>query len=243
MAKGILIAAMDFSNVPADEFNDWYGQRAHTRAATGSGFLTLQRWIGAENPKQSVATYDLDTLAVLQSPEYRAIGGENLSPWSKRVTARWSGCSATRANKSSQAMRRRQRRWRAPVGRHDARPGGRDRFQRMVRHRTPAGPFPRPRRPMRAPVRTSTANPKYVALYHLASPVWSTRRMEAGERLSTPACRKRVRDPITNRLRLVCRNYVRRSPIFREHREAEPGSLVPRLGPLRVTRLSELPSC
>jgi hypothetical protein len=24
MAKGILIAAMDFSHVPADEFNDWY---------------------------------------------------------------------------------------------------------------------------------------------------------------------------------------------------------------------------
>ena len=24
MAKGVLIAAMDFSNVPADEFNDWY---------------------------------------------------------------------------------------------------------------------------------------------------------------------------------------------------------------------------
>ena len=24
MAKGILIAAMDFSNVAADEFNDWY---------------------------------------------------------------------------------------------------------------------------------------------------------------------------------------------------------------------------
>ena len=38
------------------------------------GFLTLQRWIGAENPKQSVETYDLDNLAVLQSPGYRANG-------------------------------------------------------------------------------------------------------------------------------------------------------------------------
>jgi len=52
------------------------------------GFLSCQRWIGAENAKHSVATYDLDTLAVLKSPPYLAIGGENLSPWSKRVTAR-----------------------------------------------------------------------------------------------------------------------------------------------------------
>ena len=37
-----------------------------------TGFLTLQRWIGAENPRRSVATQDLDSLAVLQSTEYRA---------------------------------------------------------------------------------------------------------------------------------------------------------------------------
>jgi hypothetical protein len=30
----------------------------------------------------------LEGLAVLQGSAYRAIGGENLSPWSKRVTAR-----------------------------------------------------------------------------------------------------------------------------------------------------------
>ena len=32
--------------------------------------------------------YDLESVAVLQGAAYRAIGGENLSPWSKRVTAR-----------------------------------------------------------------------------------------------------------------------------------------------------------
>ena len=88
MAKGVLIAAMDFSNVAADEFNDWYDTEHIPERQRVPGFLTLQRWIGAENPRQSVATYDLDSLAVLQSPGYRAIGGENLSPWSKRVTAR-----------------------------------------------------------------------------------------------------------------------------------------------------------
>jgi len=42
----------------------------------------------SRHPRQSVATYDLESVSVLQGPGYRAIGGENLSPWSKRVTAR-----------------------------------------------------------------------------------------------------------------------------------------------------------
>src|SRR6202040_1840490 len=76
MAKGVLIAAMDFSNVPADEFNDWYDTEHIPERQRVPGFLTQQRWIGAENPRQSVATYDLDSLAVLQSTAYRAIGGQ-----------------------------------------------------------------------------------------------------------------------------------------------------------------------
>jgi len=88
MAKGLLIAAMDFSNVAEDEFNDWYDLEHIPERQRVPGFLSLQRWIGAEDRRQSVATYDLESLAVLQSPAYRAIGGENLSPWSKRVTAK-----------------------------------------------------------------------------------------------------------------------------------------------------------
>jgi hypothetical protein len=99
MAKGILIAAMDFSNVAEDEFNDWYDTEHIPERQRVPGFLVCQRWIGADNPKQSVATYDLENVSVLQGPGYLAIGGENLSPWSKRVT------------------------------------GGRDRVQRLVRHR------------------------------------------------------------------------------------------------------------
>src|SRR6478672_3320561 len=88
MAKGVLIAAMDFTNVAADEFNDWYDNEHIPERRAVPGFLTLQRWIGADNPKQSVATYDLGSLDVLRGAAYRAIGGENLSPWSKRVTGK-----------------------------------------------------------------------------------------------------------------------------------------------------------
>jgi hypothetical protein len=57
-------------------------------------------------------------------------------------------------------------------------------------------------------VRTSGGNPKYVALYHLASPgvVDSPEWKQASASTPMP---QHVRDQITNRLRLVCRNYVR----------------------------------
>jgi hypothetical protein len=88
MAKGILIAAMDFSPVAEDEFHDWYDLEHVPERERVPGFLDCRRWIGAQNPKISVATYELDNVEVLQSAAYRAIGGENLSPWSKRITGR-----------------------------------------------------------------------------------------------------------------------------------------------------------
>ena len=88
MAKGILVAAMDFSAAPEDEFHDWYDLEHVPERLRVPGFLSADRWIGAANPKISVATYDLDNVGVLKSPPYLAIVGENSSPWTKR-TARF----------------------------------------------------------------------------------------------------------------------------------------------------------
>jgi hypothetical protein len=88
MAKGILIAAMDFSDAPEDEFHDWYDLEHVPERLRVPGFLNADRWIGTTNPKISVATYDLDTFGVLHSPAYLAVGGDNGSPWTKR-TARF----------------------------------------------------------------------------------------------------------------------------------------------------------
>ena len=88
MAKGTLIAAMKIGRAAADEFHDWYDTEHLPERQRVPGFLVCERWIGADDPTVSVATYDLETLKVMQSPAYLAIGGENLSPWSKRVTAR-----------------------------------------------------------------------------------------------------------------------------------------------------------
>jgi hypothetical protein len=88
MAKGMLIAAMKMAQAAEDEFHDWYDTEHLPERQRVPGFLLSQRWIGAEDGKVSVATYDLDSLAVLQGPAYLAIGGENLSPWSKRITSK-----------------------------------------------------------------------------------------------------------------------------------------------------------
>jgi hypothetical protein len=87
MAKGLLFASFDFSTAYEDEFHDWYDLEHVPERLRVPGFINAERWIGDENPKIAVATYDLETHAVMRSPAYQAIGGENLSVWSRRVTA------------------------------------------------------------------------------------------------------------------------------------------------------------
>jgi len=93
MANGILVPVVDFTGIAEDEFNDWYDFEHIPQRLRVPGFLGCERWIGADNRKISVATYELDNVEVLKNDAYNAIGnhargGENLSVWSKRVTAR-----------------------------------------------------------------------------------------------------------------------------------------------------------
>ena len=87
MAKGLLFASFDFTNTHADEFHDWYDLEHIPERLRVPGFLNAERWISEENANVAVATYDLETLGVLQSAPYKAIGYENSSVWTKRVTA------------------------------------------------------------------------------------------------------------------------------------------------------------
>jgi hypothetical protein len=47
MAKGILIAAIDFSGMAEEEFNDWYDTEHLPERQRVPGFLACERWIGA----------------------------------------------------------------------------------------------------------------------------------------------------------------------------------------------------
>ena len=87
--KGTLIAAMSIGKAAEDEFHDWYDTEHLPERQRVPGFLVCERWIGADDRKVSVATYDLDTVAVLKSPGYLAIGGE---------TSRISRCTPVRSS-------------------------------------------------------------------------------------------------------------------------------------------------
>jgi hypothetical protein len=88
MAKGQMIVALDFSGIAEDEFHDWFDTEHMPERERVPGFLSCRRWIGVQNPKEAVHLFDLDSLAVLESPAYRAISGDNVSIWSKRIRAK-----------------------------------------------------------------------------------------------------------------------------------------------------------
>ena len=88
MAKGLLFASFDYSTAYEDEFNDWYDLEHVPERMRVPGFINAERWLGDENPKIAVATYDLDTPGVLESQPYQAIGGVNGTVWTKRVTTK-----------------------------------------------------------------------------------------------------------------------------------------------------------
>jgi hypothetical protein len=209
MAKGVLIAAMDFSACPEDEFHDWYDLEHVPERLRVPGFINAQRWIDVENPKISVATYDLDTVGVLNSPPYLAIAGANSSPWTKR----------------SQRFRKSLTRYEGEQilpgdATAPSQAGG-----LLLVGMTPAAAdetafnawYDTEHVPALARVpgvlcarryRTSTGSPKYVALYNLASPgvVDTPEWKQASASTPMPA---QVRDRITSRLRFVCRPYAR----------------------------------
>jgi hypothetical protein len=208
MAKGILIAAMNIGSAAEDEFHDWYDTEHLPERTRVPGFLACQRWIGADDRKVSVATYDLDTIGVLQGPEYQAIGGENLSPWSKRVTGR---------------VERLMRFEGDQILPGDALPpdnaGG---FLLNAMNVEPAAEtefndwYDNEHIPALAAVpgvlcarrfRATSANRRYVALYHLVSP--DVQATPAWKNAADTEWTRKLRPHFRDHLRLVCRKYVR----------------------------------
>jgi hypothetical protein len=218
MGQGILIAAMSIANAADDEFHDWYDTEHLPERQRVPGFLLCQRWIGADDRKISVATYDLETAGVLQAPEYQAIGGENLSPWSKRVTNRVerlmrfegdqtlpgdalppqdAGGLLLNAMNVEPAAEAEFNEWydKEHIPALAAVPG----VLCARRFRATAGLPPTGA--------TRGANRRYVALYHLVSPDVQT--TPAWKNAADSEWTRKLRPNFRDHLRLVCRKYVR----------------------------------
>ena len=218
MAKGILIAAMNIANAAEDEFHDWYDTEHLPERQRVPGFLVCQRWIGTDDRKISIATYDLDNVAVLQSPGYQAIGGANLSPWSKRVTSRVERLMRFEGDQILPGDR-------LPpdnaggflINSMNVDPAAEAEFNKWYddEHIPALGAVPGvlAARRFRATVSLQPtglsrgANRRYVALYHLVSP--DVQATPAWKSAADSEWMRRMRPHFRDHLRLVCKKYVR----------------------------------
>jgi hypothetical protein len=85
---GMLLVQMQPPSAMEDEFHAWYDTEHVPEREAVDGFEVCTRWVCVDGWPRYMASYDLDALDVLQSDGYRAIGGPNLSVWSRRVLGR-----------------------------------------------------------------------------------------------------------------------------------------------------------
>ncbi|HEV8679274.1 MAG TPA: hypothetical protein VGQ90_07850 [Stellaceae bacterium] len=208
MAKGILIAAMDFAAAPVDEFHDWYDLEHIPERLAIEGFVNAERWIAVDNPTVSLATYDLDAVGVLKSPPYLAIAGANSSPWTKRTARfrkslmRYEGEQLFPGDKT------------APNGAAavlligmNVAPEHESEFNEWynTEHVPALGSVPGVLCARR--YRGTGATQRYCALYHLESP--NVVRSAAWRDAANTPWTEKMRPHFSDRLRLECRRYRR----------------------------------
>ena len=209
MAKGTLIAAMNIGRAAEDEFHDWYDTEHLPERQRVPGFLRASAGSARRTARSRSPPTISTRVAVLKSPAYLAIGGENLSPWSKRVTGRverlmrFEGDQILPGDQLPPAQRRR-----AAAQRDEHRPRAGGRVQRVVRQ----GAHPRAgRRPRRAAPRAASAAPAAIASTWRST---ISRRPDVVESAEWKQARQsdwtsRLTPHFRDHLRLVCRRYVR----------------------------------
>jgi hypothetical protein len=80
MRRGLLLTLTEPPAEMEEEFNAWYDTEHFAERLAIPGFRSAQRWVAG---RTYLATYELDSAAVLRSPEYLA-RYQNQSPWSRR---------------------------------------------------------------------------------------------------------------------------------------------------------------
>ena len=211
---GLLVAGFNYATVAGDEFNDWYDTEHIPERERIKGVVNCERWLGADDPMLSIATYDLESLAVLQSPAYRAIAGANLSPWSKRVTGRCRRICRFEAEQILPGDRAAPRNAGALMlfvmnAAREIEPEFNAWYNEEHIPRLSAVAGCLCARRFRTTSAVSSGNQRYLALYHLAAPdVCSSAAWKAAA--ETPWTLK-LRPHMNDRMRLVLRRYHRKA--------------------------------
>ncbi|ODT78732.1 MAG: hypothetical protein ABS76_22750 [Pelagibacterium sp. SCN 64-44] len=84
--QGLLLVLVDPAPERREELNAWYDTEHLPERRELPGFLSAQRFEAVGQGPLYAALYDLEDLSALDSAGYRAVSGENFSPWTRRVT-------------------------------------------------------------------------------------------------------------------------------------------------------------
>jgi hypothetical protein len=84
MRRGLLLTLTAPPAGMEEEFNAWYDTEHIPERLAIPGFRSARRWVAG---RSYLATYELESAAVLQSPAYLA-RYRNQSPWSRRCLAK-----------------------------------------------------------------------------------------------------------------------------------------------------------
>jgi hypothetical protein len=84
-ARGLLLTLTEPPPGMEEEFNAWYDLEHLPERLSIPGFRSARRWVADRAPGDGkyLATYELDSLAILSSPRYLSFF-EKPTPWSKR---------------------------------------------------------------------------------------------------------------------------------------------------------------
>jgi hypothetical protein len=85
MRRGLLLTLTEPPAAMEEEFNAWYDEEHLAERLAIPGFRSAQRWVADCKPGEGkyLATYELDSPSVLESPAYLARFNHQ-SPWSRR---------------------------------------------------------------------------------------------------------------------------------------------------------------
>jgi hypothetical protein len=99
--QGLLYVEVDCPPELEGEFHGWYNTEHVPERLRIPGFITGRRYAALEGAPRWVAAYELETVAVLESPEYLRWAGPLQTAWTKRMV------SCTRVHRSIFSLARR----------------------------------------------------------------------------------------------------------------------------------------
>ena len=83
--SGLLHVEFDYPLDGLEELHDWYNTEHIPERLSIPGFVTGRRYTAVEGAPRWLALYELDSPAVLETPEYCRYKGEDETVWTKRI--------------------------------------------------------------------------------------------------------------------------------------------------------------